>query len=218
MKNKSPLLLGGIALAACSVPEGHVEQRPVPGSSAEIYPAASAVTMSECGTVEAVAIRDGKIIQVRRAGELGAGISAASHYIFYLGEAYQSPLGPERGSWLLPLASLSAEGVPVTLHSDAPLAPPLPLRAASVHLLRSTREGSTLTSSVKLSPEEALQSITIDAAFALGLETELGSIEPGKLADFTILSANPLETAGEDWDEIAVWGVVIGGEKRPLID
>lgn len=154
--------------------------------------------------------------QVARAADLGAGISAASHYVFYLGQAYQSPLGPDRGDWILPLASLSAAGVPVTLHSDAPLAPPLPLRAASVHMTRSTREGAELTPSEKLSAREALEAITIDAAYALGLEAEIGSIAPGKLADFTILDANPLETPGEAWGEIGVWGVVLDGEKRPL--
>ncbi|MEM7330086.1 MAG: amidohydrolase family protein [Pseudomonadota bacterium] len=153
--------------------------------------------------------------QVARAADLGAGISAASHYVFYLGEAYQSPLGPERGDWILPLASLSAAGVPVTLHSDAPLAPPLPLRAASVHMLRSTREGTELTASEKLSAHEALESVTIDAAYALGLEAEIGSLSPGKLADFTILERNPLETSAEDWPTIGIWGVVIEGEKRP---
>ncbi|MEO1662848.1 MAG: amidohydrolase [Pseudomonadota bacterium] len=154
--------------------------------------------------------------QIKRASELGAAISAASHYVFYLGQAYQSPLGPERGNWILPLASLSKAGVPVTLHSDAPLAPPLPLRAASVHMLRSTREGTALTPSEKLSAQEALESITIDAAYALGLEAEIGSISLGKVADFTILGANPLSVPGEDWPGIEVWGVVIDGEKRPL--
>lgn len=154
--------------------------------------------------------------QVTRAANLGAGISAASHYVFYLGEAYQSPLGPERGNWILPLNSLSQAGIPVTLHSDAPLAPPLPLRAASVHMLRSTREGGELTGGEKLSAQEALESITVDAAYALGLEAEIGSLAPGKLADFTILDANPLETAADAWPDIGVWGVVIEGEKRPL--
>ena len=154
--------------------------------------------------------------QIARAASLGAAISAASHYVFYLGEAYQSPLGPNRGDWILPLASLSGARVPVTLHSDAPLAPPLPLRAASVHMLRSTREGTELTPSEKLSAQEALESITIDAAYALGLEGEIGSIELGKLADFTILDANPLELPGEAWPDISVWGVVIDGELRPL--
>lgn len=154
--------------------------------------------------------------EVTRAGELDAVVSAASHYVFYLGEAYQAALGPERGQQITPLASLSAAGVAVTLHSDAPLAPPLPLRAASVHLTRATREGGVLTPSERLTPTEALEAITIDAAFALGLENEIGSIAPGKRADFTILDANPLATAGDAWGDIPVWGVVLGGEMRPL--
>ncbi|NNC72406.1 MAG: amidohydrolase family protein [Sphingomonadaceae bacterium] len=154
--------------------------------------------------------------QVARAAELDAAISAASHYVFYLGEAYQAPLGEERGNWILPLGSLSEADVPVTLHSDAPLAPPLPLRAAGVHLTRATREGGVLTPSEAMSPHEALEAITIDAAYALGLEDELGSIAVGKRADFTILEANPLETPGEDWDDIGIWGVVLGGEPRPV--
>jgi hypothetical protein len=83
-------------------------------------------------------------------------------------------------------------------------------------MLRSTREGGTLTDSEKLSAQEALESITIDAAFALGLEHELGSIEVGKRADLTILDANPLQTSGADWPDIEVWGVIIDGERRPL--
>jgi len=153
--------------------------------------------------------------EARRAGVLGAAVSAASHYVYYLGEAYQEPLGPERGQQISPLASLSAAGVKVSLHSDAPLAPPAPLRAASVHLTRATREGGVLTPAERLSPKEALEAITIDAAYALGLEAEIGSIAPGKRADLTILERNPLATASGEWSAIPVWGVVLGGEKRP---
>lgn len=176
-------------------------------------------SLKESGADQRFIIEHGGLFspdEVRRAGELGAAVSAASHYVFYLGEAYQAALGPERGAWITPLASLSAAGVPVALHSDAPLAPPLPLRAASVHLTRATREGGLLTPSERLTPIEALEAITIDAAYALGLEDEIGSIAPGKRADFTILDANPLATAGEDWGDIPVWGVMLGGEKRPL--
>lgn len=154
--------------------------------------------------------------EVTRAGALKATVSAASHYVFYLGEAYQPALGPERGKWITPLASLSAAGVPVTLHSDAPLAPPLPLLAASAHLTRATREGDVLTPNERLSPQEALEAITIDAAYALGLEKEIGSIATGKRADFTVLDANPLAIAREAWGDIPIWGVVLNGEQRPL--
>lgn len=154
--------------------------------------------------------------QVELAASLDAAISAASHYVFYMGGLYAEPLGKVRGRWILPLGSLSEAGVPVTVHSDAPLAPPLPLRAASVHVTRATREGPAYEPGQAMSKLDALEAITIDAAFALGLEAEIGSIKPGKRADFTILDANPLEISAEEWPEIGIWGVVLGGEKRPL--
>ena len=44
-----------------------------------------------------------------------------------------------------------------------------------------------------MSPLQAIRVATIDPAETLGLDRDLGSIEPGKLADFTVLEKNPLE-------------------------
>ena len=155
--------------------------------------------------------------QIIRAGTLGASISAASHYVFYMGELYQSPLGKRRGKWISPLNSLSAQNIPVTLHSDAPLAPPLPLRAASVHATRITREGTNLHPHETLTPYDALEAITLDAAYVLGLENQIGSISLDKYADFTILETNPLDIDASKWSDIAVWGVVLNGTARKNI-
>lgn len=44
-----------------------------------------------------------------------------------------------------------------------------------------------------MTPHEALRSATLHGAEYLGLEGDLGSLEPGKLADLAVLDANPLE-------------------------
>lgn len=150
---------------------------------------------------------------IEQAKSLGVGVSVASHYVHYMGKDYEEAIG-DRVKYMTPLASTNKAGLPTTMHSDAPLAPPSPLTAASVHMLRSTRDGGVSTPSEKLNAEQALRAITLDAAWSLGLDDEIGSIEVGKKADFTVLGQNPMETAAEDWPNIAVWGVVLDGEKK----
>jgi len=57
--------------------------------------------------------------------------------------------------------------------------------------------------------------VTLDAARVLGLDDEIGSLDVGKRADFTVLEANPLETDPEAWATIGVWGVLLDGVVRP---
>jgi len=153
--------------------------------------------------------------QIEKAAELGIGISAASHYVKYMGEDYEEAIG-EKTNFITPLASAIRAGIHTTVHSDAPLAPPQPLRAASVHMTRETRQGGVSNANEKLTRKQALKAITLDAAWSLGLEGEIGSIEVGKRADFAILESNPLTTAPEDWPNIEVWGVMLDGNIRPV--
>lgn len=149
--------------------------------------------------------------QMAKASELGIGISAASHYVNFMGEDYR-PVIAEKADYITPLASAFTAGLHVTVHSDAPLAPPMPLLAAGRHMTRATREGSVSTPSERLSAEQALRAVTIEAAWSLGLEDEIGSIEIGKRANFTILAANPMDLPGESWGAIPIEGVMLDGE------
>ena len=58
--------------------------------------------------------------------------------------------------------------------------------------------------------------ITIDAAYVLGVDELLGSIEPGKFADFTVLERDPYEVAAAELRDVPVWGTVVGGKVNPI--
>jgi len=62
--------------------------------------------------------------------------------------------------------------------------------------------------------EEALPMVTVNAAYVLFRENEVGSLEAGKLADLIVLSGNPLETAPEDLINLEVWMTMIGGKSE----
>jgi len=53
---------------------------------------------------------------------------------------------------------------------------------------------------------------TTEAAFAMNRERDLGSLEPGKLADFVLLDRSPLDTDPERIADIRVLATVAGGQ------
>ena len=58
---------------------------------------------------------------------------------------------------------------------------------------------------------DALQAVTIGAAYTIKLDHLVGSIESGKFADFAVLEDNPYEVAPENLKDVQVWGTVVGG-------
>lgn len=183
------------------------------GDAAQTSTLAAFAQQSEGKTGQRLIIEHAGLItppQMATASELGIGISAASHYVNFMGEDYK-PVIAEKAEYITPLASAFEAGLRVTVHSDAPLAPPMPLLAAGRHMTRATREGGISTPSEKLNADQALRAITIEAAWSLGLEEEIGSIEVGKRANFTIVGVNPMILPGESWGAIPIRGVMIDG-------
>lgn len=65
----------------------------------------------------------------------------------------------------------------------------------------------------RISVDRALSAITIESAYILQKENELGSIKSGKKADFTILEQDPYAVPVAQLKDIPVWGVVFEGQK-----
>ena len=155
--------------------------------------------------------------QVRRIHDLGALVSANVYYLHELGEAYwKESIGFERASQMARLGSVERMGIPFALHSDFTMAPAKPLNSAWVAVNRIAESGAVLCPEEKVSLHAALRAITIDAAYILGMEDEVGSIRAGKKADFTVLEQDPYAVAPETLRDIPIWGTVFEGRPFPL--
>lgn len=151
----------------------------------------------------------------RRVASLGAQVSANPFYLFDLGDSYAKVgLGADRAASMTPLGGLVKRGVPVALHSDFAMAPAQPLLLAWNAITRQTQSGKVLGEAQRLTLDEAMKAITIDAAYILDLEDRIGSIAAGKLADFTVVDKDPYEVGAAGLRSIKVWGTVYEG--RPF--
>ena len=149
-----------------------------------------------------------------RAEALGVSPSFHVNHVYYYGpELRDSILGPERAERLMPIGRALEAGHRVTLHADSPMYPPEPFRLMRTAVTRKTRTGETLAPSEAISAEQALRAVTIDAAWQLFAEERIGSIEPRKLADLTVVDRNPLEIAPEELDLIQVSSTWLGGRR-----
>jgi predicted amidohydrolase YtcJ len=154
--------------------------------------------------------------QIRAMKALGVNANVNIYYIWLRGEMYPGVIGKDRAEDLSPLGTLVREGVPTTFHSDYPVAPPKPLLGITLAMTRVGQSGSkTLGAAQTLTLEQALRMVTTDAAYVLGLDHKIGSIEPGKLADFTVLDKDPHSVKPAAIKDIPVWGTVVGGRVFP---
>jgi predicted amidohydrolase YtcJ len=138
--------------------------------------------------------------QVMRKDQLNAAVSHGLtpsffpiHVVFWGDRHRDLFLGPERAAFIDPARSALDRGLKITLHHDAPIAgiDMLPVVAAAVN--RVTSSGELLGPEERITPYEALRSITKDAAWQYFEEHRKGTLEPGKLADMVVLDADPLK-------------------------
>jgi predicted amidohydrolase YtcJ len=149
--------------------------------------------------------------QLPRMADLGVFPISQPGYLFDFGDTFLRTLG-ERAHGLLPLRAERALGIPVVLSSDSFVTTYKPLHHVSAAVNRRTRTGQAIGADQALTVEEAIRGYTIDAARSFFAEDRLGSIEPGKLADFTVFASDPFTAPAERIAGTDIWMTVLAGE------
>jgi predicted amidohydrolase YtcJ len=151
--------------------------------------------------------------QVARLAELGAIVSANPYYASALADKYSEfGLGPERANSMVRLGTVVRNEISISLHSDMPMAPADPLFLMWCAANRTTVSGRTADPAQRIGAEKALRAVTIEAAYSIELEDEIGSVKVGKKADFTILDRDPLAIPTERLRDVRVLATIFQGQ------
>ena len=117
-------------------------------------------------------------------------------------------VGWERARSAYPFRSMLAAGIPLALSSDCPVE-----RLDSFACLAAAVGRHPWSPDETLTVSQALSAYTLGSAYALHREHRVGSLAPGKLADFLALDQDPRNLGAEDLRKLKVQGVWIGGKK-----
>jgi predicted amidohydrolase YtcJ len=132
--------------------------------------------------------------QIARCQALDVAPSFLINHVHYWGHVMRDKVfGPEKVQLLDRCGAVEAAGLTWTMHSDAPVSPLGSLHKIRVAAVRDLwKEPDTiLAPQERVGVEAAIRSITRDAAWLCHSEDEIGSLEPGKLADFVVLEDDP---------------------------
>lgn len=143
--------------------------------------------------------------------------SVNPYYLWALADKYsEKGLGKERAENLVAIESLVKRGIPVSFHSDFAMAPIEPLTLAWAAINRVTSQNRAVSQDQRISVFDGLKGITTYAARTLSLENQIGTIENGKKANFTILKENPLKVEPIKIKDIPIYGIVFKGNFKQI--
>ncbi|WP_328448458.1 amidohydrolase [Amycolatopsis sp. NBC_00438] len=150
--------------------------------------------------------------ELTRLASLGLIASPQGRFVNELGDGMRAALGEARVPWCYRLRSVLDAGCVLPASSDRPVVDGAPLLALADMVRRRTASGAPFAPEEALTPEQALRAYTYGSAYATFAERDLGTLEPGKLADFAVLSGSPLDESA--LDDLSVLATAVGGELR----
>lgn len=160
----------------------------------------------------------GRADQFDRVAAIGATVSLLTAQFIYWGDLLDGQLfEPAIGSQWIQAGSAFKAGIHPTFHNDGCVSPPIPLLNIQSMVTRTTINGNVHGPEQAVSLDDALVAHTVNAAWQIGRDHDLGSLEPGKLADIVELSADPYEVDPlKLTDEVKVEGTWRSGKRIDL--
>ena len=137
-------------------------------------------------------------------------------HVRFWGEAFHNHLiGAERSDRIDPAGDFKKAGGRFTLHSDTPVSPVGPLSYIAEAVTREWQlpPAKVLGPDQRVTVDDAIRAVTIDAAYQVMSDDKVGSLEVGKQADFVVLAKNPRTTKPEEIRHIQVKETWIDGKK-----
>jgi len=151
--------------------------------------------------------------QIDRIKELGLIVSANPYYVTVLSDLYSKVgVGYERSQEMVRLGDVARANIPLSLHSDMPMAPASPLVLMHAAVNRINYANKVAGPNQRISALNALKGVTLNAAYTINLEEDYGSVTVGKYANFTLLSDNPLTINPLKIKDIKVKGTIVEGK------
>lgn len=152
--------------------------------------------------------------QIARARALGAVVVPQPIFVKSLGINFRAYLSEALLSRAYPVRSMMAAGLVTALSSDAPVVgDERPLLGLAAAVLRRDDEGFLIAADEAVDIHTALRGYTLGGAQASGDAHAVGTLAPGKWADFAVLSEDPLTVDAERLADIAVCATWVAGRE-----
>lgn len=151
--------------------------------------------------------------QVATMDELKVFPSLFPMHTFYWGDWHRDrTVGPENADNISPTGWVRERGMMFSSHHDAPVAFPNSMRVLSATVTRRSRSGDILGPKQRVDVDTALKAMTLWPAYQHFEDTEKGSLQANKLADFVILSQDPTAIDPEALAQLEVMETIKKGK------
>ncbi len=143
---------------------------------------------------------------------LGMSPSYFTNHTFFWGDVHVKNIGPEKAAFISPIKAAKTKGLTFSNHTDFNVTPLDPIFVIWTAMARQSRSGQVIGPDQRVDAYTALQALTTGPAWQLFEENRKGKIKEGLLADFVILSADPVKTGAGSIRDIKILETIKKGK------